>query len=67
MFNPWPWTHIAVVDCLGWAVGSWLRGEKMKTMSCCTGGDTEQFMSVVFSVSLESPDRNVAMEELLRE
>lgn len=39
----------------------------MKTMSCCTRGDTEQLMSVVFSVSLESPDRNEAMEELLRE
>jgi len=39
----------------------------MKTMGCCTGGDTEQLMSVLFPVSLESPDRNEAIEEPLNE
>lgn len=51
-------------------MGCWklVEGEEMKTMGCCTGGDTEQqLMSVLFPVSLESPDRNEAMEEPLNE
>lgn len=50
-------------------MGCWklVEGGKDENYELLYWGDTEQLMSVVFSVSLESPDRNEAMEELLRE